>query len=63
MTGTDAPESTEEVLGYAKVELDVRSMIAAIRPGESLRVHPGEMWRRVPILAVEDDSWRRGIDP
>ncbi|MGQ0797781.1 MAG: hypothetical protein ACT4OI_07980 [Methanobacteriota archaeon] len=63
MTEQDAREPTEQVLGYANVELDVHSMIAAIRPGESLKLHPGDLRRRVPILAVDDDTWRRGIDP
>jgi hypothetical protein len=62
MTGSRAPATEPGVLGYAQVEVDVRAMIAALRPGESLKFKPGEQSKRVPILVVHDASWRRGIE-
>ncbi|HKZ88886.1 MAG TPA: hypothetical protein VJ300_01370 [Thermoplasmata archaeon] len=58
-----ATTAEDTVLGYARIEFDLRSAVASLRPGESLKVRPGEVARTVPILAVEDDSWRLGLDP
>jgi hypothetical protein len=63
MTDETAVAAQENVLGYARIEVDVRALIAAARPGDKVKIKAGEPWRDVPILAVEDDSWRHGLDP
>lgn len=57
-------DDPNRVLGYLDIEsIDVASIVASMRPGESVRIRPGDLRRRVPLLAVEDDSWRSGVEP
>lgn len=52
----------DRVLGEAEIELlDVATLVASMRPWESVRIRPGKLRRRVPVLEVEDDSWRAGL--
>jgi len=51
------------VLGYVVGETqDLESSIRALGPGETLHLRSAELHRRSPVLAVEDDSWRTGIE-
>jgi hypothetical protein len=53
----------DRVLGYAHIDVnDITALVASMKPGEAVRIRPGELRRRVPVLAVEDDAWRAGID-
>ena len=66
MIGPDemAPDGAEpeRVLGHAQIEvLDVVAVVAAMRPGEAVRIRPRGMRRRVPVFAVADESWRAEI--
>jgi len=51
------------VLGYVVGETqDLESSIRALGPGETLHLRSADLHRRSPVLAVEDDSWRTGIE-
>lgn len=57
-------DDSSRVLGYLDIEsIDVASLVSSMKPGEAVRIRPGDLRRRVPLLAVEDDSWRTGVQP
>lgn len=64
MTAAKGNEPDMNVLGYVVGETpDLESRIRALGPGETLHLRSADLHRRSPVFAVEDDSWRGGIEP
>lgn len=62
VTTQESREPDGRILGYVVEGLeDIESRVRALRPGETLHLHPDDD-RRTAVVEVQDDSWRRGID-